>query len=89
MRGGVGGRGWECARKSHDNAVILLVTIIHGGEELVSRVMDNIDNFDEGLFRVHRLWTRPRFALQRLQKRARENCRGGARESWGRHGMFP
>ena len=40
MRGGVGERGWECARKCHDNAVILLVTVIHGGEELVSHVID-------------------------------------------------
>jgi hypothetical protein len=42
----------------------LLATIIHGSEELVSREMDNIDNFDDELFRAHRLWTRPRFALQ-------------------------
>jgi hypothetical protein len=48
--GGVEERRRECARKCHDDTVILLATIIHGSEELMAREMDNIDNFDEELF---------------------------------------
>jgi hypothetical protein len=49
-RGGIGERGRECARKCHDDTVILLATVIHGSKELVACEMDNIDDFDEELF---------------------------------------
>jgi hypothetical protein len=88
-RGEVGERQRECARKWHDNTVILLATIIHGSEELMAREMDNIDDFDEELFRTHWLWTWPWFSLQSELMKIVVGELTGAEDNMDALEMFP
>jgi hypothetical protein len=49
----LGWLGRWCAGKRHDDTVILLTTIVQGGEKIVASAVENIDDFDEDLFRAH------------------------------------